>query len=69
MLTIIATSLASPLYAACAWIYLISRIGHSLVQATINIVALRAMFYGISWLALVPMIVGPLLHQFAFRGT
>lgn len=64
-LAIIAADLASPLYAVCAWVYLVARIAHSLVQATINIVALRAMFYGVSWLALVPMIIGPLVSKIA----
>jgi hypothetical protein len=58
---IVIAGLADPVYAACAWIFLASRIGHSLVQATFNSVPVRIVFYVLSWLALAVMILRPLL--------
>lgn len=40
-----------------AWAYVGLRIGHSLVQATINKVALRFVFYSLSSLALIALIL------------
>ena len=60
-LAIVVAGLATPFYAVCAWCYLGCRIAHSLVQATFNRVAVRAAIYALSWLALAPMIIGPLL--------
>jgi hypothetical protein len=60
-LAIIVGGLADPLYAACAWAFLGCRIVHSVVQATVNTVAMRATVYGLSWIPLAVMIVRPLL--------
>lgn len=60
-LAIIVAGVADPLYAACAWAFLGCRVMHSLVQATINRVQLRAILYGLSWVPLAVMIVGPIL--------
>jgi hypothetical protein len=59
-LTIVVAGLADPVYAGCAWAFLLFRVLHSLVQATINPVWLRATFYGLSWLPLAVMIFRPL---------
>ena len=60
-LGIVVAGFADPLYAACAWAFLACRVLHSLVQATINLVPLRVLFYTLSWIALAIMIVRPLL--------
>lgn len=60
-LAIVVAGLADPVYAACAWLYLASRVAHSIVQATFNRVALRAVLYSLSWLFLAVMIVRPLI--------
>jgi hypothetical protein len=60
-LAIIIAGIADPIYAACAWAFLGCRVMHSLVQATINRVQLRAVPYGLSWIPLAVMIVRPLL--------
>ena len=60
-LAIIVAGLADPVYAACAWAFLGCRILHSLLQATINRVPLRAAIYGLSWLPLALMIARPIL--------
>jgi hypothetical protein len=60
-LAIIAGGMADPVYADCAWAFLLLRVMHSLVQATFNRVWLRAGLYGLSWFALAVMIVRPIL--------
>jgi hypothetical protein len=63
-LAIVVAGIADPIYAGCAWTFLAVRALHSLVQATINRVSLRATLYALSWLPLIVMIVRPL---FALR--
>jgi hypothetical protein len=60
-LAILVAGIADPLYAACAWAFLAFRILHSLVQATINRVVIRLVFFVLSWLALAVMIVRAVL--------
>ena len=60
---------ASPLYAGCAVAYLVLRIAHSLVQATFNSVLVRALLYGLSWVALAPLVIGPLSETLQSRLT
>lgn len=45
------------LHVGCAWAFAGFRIAHSLVQATINLIALRFTLFSLSWLALALMIV------------
>lgn len=45
------------LHVGCAWAFAGLRIAHSLVQATINLIALRFTLFSLSWLALALMIV------------
>ncbi|MDO9488390.1 MAG: MAPEG family protein [Sphingomonadaceae bacterium] len=52
---------ADQLHVLCAWAYLGLRVLHSLVQATINKVALRFALFALSWVALGVMIVRELL--------
>ena len=59
-LAIIVAGIANPLFAGCSWAFLTFRVLHSLVQATINVVALRFAFFALSWVALAIMIVGPM---------
>lgn len=47
---------ADTVHVACAWAYVGLRIAHSLVQATINRVALRFALFSLSWAALIVMI-------------
>jgi len=60
-LAIVFAGMADPLYAAAAWAFLVTRVLHSLTQATINKVPLRLTFYLASWAALGFMIVRGLL--------
>lgn len=53
--------LADPVYAICAWSFLGVRVLHSVVQATFNRVAVRAVLYSLSWIALAVMIVRPMV--------
>jgi len=45
------------LHVGCAWAFAGLRIAHSLVQATINLIALRFTLFSLSWLALALIIV------------
>jgi hypothetical protein len=45
------------LHVWCAWAFATLRIAHSLVQATINLIALRFTLFSLSWIALALMIV------------
>ena len=60
-LAIVVAGLADPIYAGCAWLFLVARVLHSLVQATINRVSVRAALYTVAWVALAVMIIRPLL--------
>ncbi len=60
-LAIVAGGLADGFYAECAWAFLILRVLHSLVQATVNLVAIRSVLYGLSWVPLAAMIIRPLV--------
>jgi hypothetical protein len=60
-LAIIVAGIADPVYAVCAWTFLVFRVVHSLVQATINVVSIRFLFFSLSWVALAVMIVRPIL--------
>lgn len=57
VLALVLLGLADGLHAACAWAYVGARIAHSLVQATLNRVALRFLLFVASWAALALMIV------------
>lgn len=59
---VVVTGNADALHALCAWAYLGLRVLHSLVQATINKVALRFALFSLSWVALAIMIVRELLR-------
>ena len=48
-------------HVACAWIFTVLRIAHSLVQATINIVNIRFTLFLFTWITLAVMIVRELL--------
>ncbi len=52
---------ADALHVQCAWAYLILRIAHSLVQATVNKVMVRFSIFVLSWVALGTMIVREVL--------
>ncbi|MDQ0466720.1 hypothetical protein QO010_004516 [Caulobacter ginsengisoli] len=56
-IVIVVAGLADPAYAIAAWIYLGLRVCHSLVQATIDRVTIRANLYALSWLVLGLMIL------------
>lgn len=56
-LAIVVAGLADPVHVAAAWGYVLARILHSLVQATVNKVAVRFSLFVISWIALGIMIV------------
>jgi hypothetical protein len=52
----IATGLADPFLAQCAWIFVALRIAHTLVQTTINRVVVRFPLFFLSWIVLVAMV-------------
>lgn len=56
-LAIIVGGLADTAHLYCAWMYVGLRCVHSLTQATVNLVAIRAPVYTVSWLVLGVMIV------------
>jgi len=56
-LAIVLLGAADSLHATCAWAFVALRVTHSLVQATINKVALRFALFAASWVALGTMIV------------
>jgi hypothetical protein len=56
-IAVVVAGRADGIQAASAWIFLGARALHSAAQATINIVRIRGLFYGISWLALATMII------------
>jgi hypothetical protein len=60
-LAIVALGIADAVDARCAWVYVGLRALHSLVQATVNVVSLRAGLYIASWIALAVLIVRPLM--------
>lgn len=56
-LGVVALGAADQLHAACAWAYVGFRTAHSIVQATINRVTLRFLFFSLSWAVLIVIIV------------
>lgn len=56
-ISVIVGGLADPAHALCAWVFLGARVCHSLVQATFNIVWIRAFFFGVAWSTLAAMVV------------
>ncbi len=63
-LMIVVAGLADPVHAMAAYAYLGLRVLHSLVQATVNKVALRFVLFALSWVALGTMIVRATLQLF-----
>lgn len=61
-LAIVVAGLADDGHEICAWAYVALRTGHSLVQATVNKVAVRFVLFAASWLALGVMIVRGLIQ-------
>ena len=53
------------IHVACAWSFAGFRIAHSLVQATVNIIALRFALFSLSWIALAVMIVRESIRLFS----
>ncbi|WDE09417.1 MAPEG family protein [Thalassomonas haliotis] len=52
-------------YVGCAWSYTVLRIGHSLVQATIDRVMVRFGLFILSWLVLIVMVVREAIAVFS----
>jgi hypothetical protein len=63
-LAIVALGQADALHAACAWVFFVCRVGHSIVQASVNYVPLRFSLFGLSMAALSIMIVRALAASF-----
>jgi len=51
-------------HVACAWVFTIARVAHSLVQATVNVIMVRFGIFAISWVALAVMVVREALNVF-----
>ena len=64
-LGIVVLGAADPVHVACTWTFVGLRIAHSLVQATINLVALRFMLFTLSWVALIIIIARAMLAAVA----
>lgn len=56
--------LADQLHVICAWTYVILRVVHSIVQATVNVVMIRFLVFALSWIALGVMIVRAVIGSF-----
>ncbi|WDE02791.1 MAPEG family protein [Thalassomonas viridans] len=52
-------------YVACAWVFVVLRIGHSLVQATVDRVMVRFVLFVMSWLVLTVMVVREAIAVFS----
>lgn len=63
-LAIVLLGLADPLHVICGWAFVILRVLHSLVQATLNRVAVRFGLFALSWVAMGLMIVRAALASF-----
>ena len=48
---------ADQVHVICAWSYVVLRVAHSLIQATVNIVMVRFALFSLSWIALGIMVV------------
>lgn len=57
VLAIVVAGLADPVHAMAAWAFVGFRVLHSLVQATVNIVAMRFVLFVLSWVACAVLIV------------
>lgn len=56
-ITVVLLGLADGLHVICAWAYVVLRVLHSIVQATINKVVVRFSLFALSWIALATMLV------------
>jgi hypothetical protein len=56
-LAIAAMGHVDALHVACAWAFAGLRVAHSLVQATVNVVAIRFSLFSLAWIALGIMLV------------
>ncbi len=63
-IAIVLLGLADPLHAWCAWAFVALRVLHSIVQGTVNKVALRFALFALSWIAMGTMIVRATLASF-----
>jgi hypothetical protein len=57
VLAVVLLGYADALNAACAWAFVVLRVVHSLIQATVNRVVLRFVVFSLSWLAMAVIIV------------
>jgi len=55
-LVIVALGQADMVFVILAWSYVAFRVAHSLWQAVLNIIAVRVLLFGLSWLVLALMI-------------
>ena len=63
-ITVVLLGLADGTHVICAWAYVGFRVLHSLVQATVNRVAVRFSLFVLSWVALGTMLVRATLAAF-----
>lgn len=63
-LAIVLLGLADSLHVICAWAFVLLRVLHSLVQATVNRVLVRFSLFALSWVAVGTMIVRAALSSF-----
>lgn len=63
-LAIVLLGLADPLHVMCAWAFVILRVLHSVVQATVNKVMVRFSLFALSWVAMGIMIVRAAMASF-----
>lgn len=65
VIVIVLLEKADPLYVALAWLYAALRLAHSLWQSLINIIRIRMVLFGASWLVLAVMILRAALNLLA----
>ncbi len=56
-ISIAVVGVVDSVHVACAWSFVCLRVAHSLVQATVDIVAIRFGLFALSWIALAVMTV------------
>ena len=56
-IAVVLLGFADQLHVICAWSYVVLRVVHSIIQASVNVVIVRFLVFVLSWVALGTMIV------------
>ncbi|MBZ6377958.1 MAPEG family protein [Pacificimonas aurantium] len=63
-IAVVLLGFADQLHVICAWSYVVLRVVHSIIQASVNVVIVRFLVFVLSWVALGTMIVRGVLATF-----